>query len=143
MAVVEKTVLVPFSAAQMFALVDGVEQYPQFLPWCDAASVSTLPDGKTHATLHINYHHVKHSFTTENTRTVSERIEMTLKDGPFRQLDGAWHFMPLSDSACKIQLRLRYEFSGKLLEKVIGPVFHFIANNLVDAFIRRAEQIYE
>lgn len=143
MAVVEKSVLVPYSAEQMFALVDDVEAYPQFLPWCGGASVTPQGNGVVHATVHIDYHHIKHSFTTENVREAPQRIEMTLKNGPFKHLDGSWHFIPLSDSACKIQLQLRYEFSGKLLETAFGPIFHYIANNFVDAFIHRAEKIYQ
>lgn len=143
MAVVEKSVLVPYSAEQMFALVDDVAAYPQFLPWCGGSSVSAVDENTVHATVHIDYHHIKHSFTTENLRQPPNRIDITLKNGPFRHLDGSWLFIPLSDSACKIELSLRYEFSGKLLEKVLGPVFHYIANNFVDAFIHRAEKIYQ
>ncbi len=142
MAVVEKSVLVPYSAEQMFALVDDVEAYPQFLPWCGGSSVTKVDDVTVHAMVDIDYHHIKHSFTTENVRQAPQRIDMTLKNGPFRQLDGHWLFVPLADSACKIQLKLHYEFSGKLLEKAFGPVFHYIANNFVDAFIQRAEEIY-
>jgi ribosome-associated toxin RatA of RatAB toxin-antitoxin module len=142
MAVVEKSVLAPYSAAQMFALVDDVEAYPQFLPWCGGASVVPAEGGAVHATVHINYHHIKHSFTTENSRQAPERIDITLKNGPFRRLDGCWVFVPLSESACKIELHLHYEFSSKLLEKAVGPVFHYIANNFVDAFVHRAETIY-
>jgi ribosome-associated toxin RatA of RatAB toxin-antitoxin module len=143
MAVVEKSVLVPYSAEQMIAQVDDVAAYPQFMPWCGGSSVTPVEDNTVHATVHINYHHIKHSFTTENVRRAPDRIDITLKDGPFRQLDGSWLFIPLSDSACKIEFRLHYEFSGKLLEKAFGPVFHYIANNFVDAFIHRAENIYQ
>lgn len=142
MALVEKTVLVPYSAEQMFALVDGVADYPQFLPWCSRASVMDAGENAVHATVEIDYHHIRQSFTTENLRQAPQRIEMRLKDGPFRQLEGDWQFMPLSASACKIAFSLRYEFSGRLLEKLAGPVFHHIANSFVDAFVRRAEQIY-
>lgn len=142
MAIVEKSVLAPHSAEQMFALVDDVAAYPQFLPWCGGSSVSPV-DGKTvHATVHIDYHHIKHSFTTENVRQAPERIDIRLRSGPFRTLEGSWVFIPLGDSACKIELRLHYEFSSKLLEKAVGPVFHYIANNFVDAFVHRAEKIY-
>ena len=150
MASVEKTVLVPYSAEQMFNLVDRVEEYPDFLPWCSGASVSELDDARVRATVHIDYHHIKQSFTTENTRTPPHktdinlplRIEIALQDGPFRHLDGEWQFIRLSPSACKIAFRLHYEFSSKLLEKLVGPVFNYIANNLVDAFIHRAEKVY-
>jgi ribosome-associated toxin RatA of RatAB toxin-antitoxin module len=142
MALVEKSMLVPYSAEQMFALVDGAEDYPQFMPWCGGANVTALNENTVRATLHINYHHIKQSFTTENVRQPPHRIDIMLKDGPFQKLDGSWQFMPLSDSACKIEFRLHYEFSNKLLEKVIGPVFYFIANSFVDAFIHRAEKVY-
>jgi ribosome-associated toxin RatA of RatAB toxin-antitoxin module len=92
--------------------------------------------------VHINYRHVKQSFTTVNVRVVPQRIEITLLDGPFKQLDGKWQFIALTPSACKIEFRLNYEFSNKLLEKVVGPVFHYIATTFVEAFIKRAEQIY-
>lgn len=143
MATVEKTVLVAHSAEQMFRLVDCVEEYPAFLPWCGGASVVELDENKVHATVHINYRHIKQGFTTENTRTPSTQIDMTLQDGPFRHLDGCWRFIALDDTACKIEFRLHYEFSSKLLEKLVGPVFHFIANSFVDAFICRAEKVYK
>jgi ribosome-associated toxin RatA of RatAB toxin-antitoxin module len=143
MALVEKKVLVPYSAERMFALVDNVEAYPQFLPWCGGSNVSAADkDNTVHATVHIDYHHIKQSFTTENVRQPPHLIDMTLKDGPFKHLDGNWRFIPLSESACKIEFQLRYEFSNKLLEKLVGPVFHYIANSFVDAFIHRAEKIY-
>jgi ribosome-associated toxin RatA of RatAB toxin-antitoxin module len=142
MALVEKSVLVPHSAEQMFNLVDRVEEYPQFLPWCGGASVSRLNDSTVHATVHIDYHHIKQHFTTENVCTPPHQIDITLQHGPFRHLDGRWRFIPLSDSACKIEFRLHYEFSSKLLEKLVGPVFHYIANSFVDAFIQRAEKVY-
>jgi ribosome-associated toxin RatA of RatAB toxin-antitoxin module len=142
MAIVEKSMLVSYSAAQMFALVDSVADYPQFLPWCGGASVTSVEGNTVQATIHINYHHIKQSFTTENERHPPQRIDIKLKDGPFKSLDGCWLFIPLSDSACKIEFRLHYEFSNKILEKVFGPVFHYIANSFVDAFIHRAEKIY-
>ena len=142
MALVEKTVLVPYSAEQMFALVDNVADYPQFLPWCGGASINSIDGDLMQATVHIDYHHIKHSFTTVNVRQLHRRISISLKDGPFKSLDGIWHFMPLSESACKIELRLHYEFSNRLLEKIIGPVFHHIANSFVDAFVARAEKVY-
>ncbi len=142
MALVEKTVLVPYSAEQMFNLVDRVEEYPQFLPWCGGASVTELEGTTVHATVHIDYHHIKQSFTTENVRTPPHQIDITLQRGPFKQLNGCWLFSPLSPSACKIEFCLHYEFSNKLLEKMVGPVFHYIANNFMDAFIHRAEKVY-
>jgi ribosome-associated toxin RatA of RatAB toxin-antitoxin module len=126
----------------MFALVDAVEDYPKFLPWCGGSSVNPQDDRVTHATVMIDYHHVKHSFTTENTRQVAELIEMKLLDGPFEHLDGRWRFVSLSEDACKVEFRLHYTFSHKILEKLVGPVFFIIANSFVDAFVQRAEQVY-
>ncbi|SFQ09274.1 Ribosome association toxin PasT (RatA) of the RatAB toxin-antitoxin module [Nitrosomonas cryotolerans] len=142
MAEIKKSVLVEYSASQMFALVDAVEDYPEFLPWCGGASVEPQNEKITHATVKINYLHVKHSFTTENTRHPPELIEMTLLDGPFQHLDGHWRFIPLSDDACKIEFRLHYTFSHALLEKLVGPVFYMIANSFVEAFIERAGTVY-
>jgi ribosome-associated toxin RatA of RatAB toxin-antitoxin module len=142
MAEIEKSVLVSHSASRMFALVDAVEDYPKFLPWCGGSSVNPQDDRVTHATVMIDYHHVKHSFTTENTRQVAELIEMKLLDGPFEHLDGRWRFVSLSEDACKVEFRLNYTFSHKILEKLVGPVFFIIANSFVDAFVQRAEQVY-
>lgn len=143
MALVEKSVLLSFSAEQMFGLVDNVADYPKFLPWCGGTSVTVIDDNKIRATVDINYHHVKQSFTTENVRLVPHRIDITLINGPFKRLDGSWHFIALAPSACKIEFRLNYEFSNKLLEKVVGPVFHYIASTFVEAFIQRAEVMYK
>ena len=127
----------------MFALVDNVADYPKFLPWCGGTSVTVLDGNKIRATVHINYHQVKQSFTTENVRVQAQRIDIKLLDGPFKSLDGNWLFIALTPTACKIQFRLNYEFSNKLLEKVVGPVFHYIASTFVEAFIKRAELVYK
>ena len=142
MAIVEKSVLVPYSAEQMFALVDDVAAYPQFLPWCGGAEINSVEGEIMNATLHIDYHHIKQSFTTQNVRQIPHHIGITLLDGPFKHLDGDWRFIPLSDTACKIELRMHYEFSNILLSKIFGPIFHYIASNFVDAFVHRAEKIY-
>jgi ribosome-associated toxin RatA of RatAB toxin-antitoxin module len=142
MALVEKTVLIEQSAERMFALVDACEDYPVFLPWCSRTEVKFRDDHKTVATLHINFHSVKSSFTTENDKEQPSLMSIRLVDGPFRRLEGAWHFKALAENACKIEFQLHYEFSSKLFEKVIGPVFGHIANTFVDAFVRRAAQVY-
>lgn len=142
MALVEKSVLLPYSAEQMFVLVENVPDYPIFLPWCGGASMQSTGENRVRATVHINYHQIKQSFTTENIVQAPHRIDITLQDGPFRQLDGHWLFTELSPTACKIEFRLHYEFSSKLLEKLVGPVFHYVANSFVDAFTKRAEQVY-
>ena len=142
MALVEKTVLIEQSAERMFELVDRCEDYPAFLPWCSQTAVKLRDADKTVATLHINYHSVKSAFTTENDKQYPHLMQIRLVDGPFRRLEGAWHFKSLAANACKIEFKLHYEFSSKLFEKVIGPVFSHIANTFVDAFVRRANQVY-
>ncbi len=143
MAEIEKSVLVGYSATQMFHLVDTVENYPDFLPWCAGASMTLQEDEETaHATINIDYHHLKHSFTTRNTRKPPELIKMELLEGPFERLDGHWRFVSLAENACKIEFQLHYTFSNKLLEKLVGPVFYVIANSFVEAFVERAEVIY-
>jgi len=142
MAQVHKTVLVGFSAAQMYALVDAVEKYPEFLPWCGGIDLIQRDEATTTATLHIAYHGLKQQFTTENKKTYPSLMEIRLKDGPFKHLEGLWRFITLSDDACKIEFQLSYEFSSGFLEKLIAPVFSHIANTFVDGFVMRAEQVY-
>jgi ribosome-associated toxin RatA of RatAB toxin-antitoxin module len=143
MAQVEKSVLVPHSAERMFRLVDDVERYPEFLPWCGGVDLKWRDDDATVATLHINYHGLKQKFTTENGKTFPTLMDIKLVEGPFRHLEGIWHFVPLAEDACKIEFKLHYEFSTHLLEKIIAPVFSHIANTFVDAFVERAERIYQ
>lgn len=142
MAMVEKSVLIAHSAQEMFDLVDAVEDYPKFLPWCSQTRVDFRDETKTVATLHISYLSVKSHFTTENDKIVPSSMSLHLVDGPFRRLEGIWRFKRLSEHACKIEFQLSYEFSSKMFEKIIGPVFSQIANTFVDAFVRRADEIY-
>lgn len=142
MAVVHKTVLVSFSATQMFALVEKVEEYPLFLPWCSGVNVSHRSDDQLTATLSINYHGIKQSFSTSNKNSPPHLMEMNLVDGPFKHLNGTWKFTELRKDACKIEFDLQYDFSSKLLEHLIGPVFGKIANSFVDSFCARAEVVY-
>lgn len=142
MAEVKKQVLIEFTPAQMFALVDRCEDYPQFLPWCGGAEVSQRTDTLTVATLHISYHGIKAHFSTENTKLPPQEMHIRLKEGPFSHLDGCWRFIPLGETACKVEFNLHYQFSSKLLEKALGPVFNHIASTFVESFIKRAQQVY-
>ena len=142
MALIQRSVLVEYRAEDMYALVHDVERYPEFLPWCSGAQVEQQDEGGVHARVGIDFRGIRQHFTTHNTVHPPSLIEMKLVSGPFRQLDGSWRFKPLGDQACKVEFQLRYEFSSKLLEKLVGPVFHFIASSLVDAFVKRAAQLY-
>ncbi len=140
---VVKSVLVPHSARQMFDLVDDVEAYPQFLPWCSGAQVLAGKGNRKTARIDIDYHGVRAHFTTDNVNVPGASIVVTLKEGPFRQLHGEWHFRALSPQACKVEFALNYEFATAVLEGLVGPVFNHIANTFIDAFVRRAEAAYE
>ena len=142
MSHVVKSVLVPYTPAEMYALVDGVEQYPKFLPWCAGTELHVRDDTTTEATLKIGYMSIRQEFTTVNSKRYPEEMLLRLKSGPFRSLEGYWRFKPLGESACKIEFMLQYDFSSGLLEKVLGPVFGHIANTFVDAFVERAEKVY-
>ena len=142
MAVVEKSVLIERTVQQMFDLVDRVEDYPQFLPWCGGTELLERTATKTAARLHIDYHGLKAHFATENAKDAPRTMHIALKEGPFRRMDGGWRFTPLGETACKIEFRLQYEFTNRILEKAVGPVFSHIANTFVDSFVKRAQQIY-
>ena len=142
MAVVEKVVLVEYTAEQMYRLVDAVESYPAFLPWCSGVQVELRDETITRAALHIDYHGIRQTFRTENAKTWPTAMDIRLLSGPFTHLDGHWRFIPLSAEGSKIDFRLHYEFSSKLLEKLFGPVFRHIASTLVDAFLTRARRVY-
>lgn len=142
MAVVEKSVLIERTAVQMFELVDRVEDYPEFLPWCGGTELLERTDTKTAARIHINYHGLKAHFATENAKEVPRLMSIRLREGPFRSMDGGWRFTPLGETACKVEFRLQYEFSSRILEKALGPVFHHIANTFVESFVKRAQQLY-
>ena len=142
MAEVNKSVLVFYTASRMFALVDAVEQYPEFLPWCGGTELIFRDQNLTRATVHINYRGIRQSFTTENSKREPESMQIRLIEGPFKTLQGSWRFIDLGGKGCKIELSLHYEFSNRLFEKLVGPVFGYIANSLVDSFVRRAQSIY-
>ena len=142
MAAVKKIVLIEFTPVQMFDLVDRCEDYPKFLPWCGGSEVQSRDEKITRATLHINYHGIKSHFSTENEKHYPSHMLIRLTDGPFTHLDGSWTFTPLGDSACKVEFNLHYEFSSRLIEKAVGPVFNHIANTFVDSFVKRAGQVY-
>lgn len=143
MVKVEKNVLVPHSAEQMFTLVDRVEDYQAFLPWCGGIDLIERSEKTTTATIYIDYHGLKQSFTTQNQKQFPNKMEMQLKDGPFKHFNGQWRFIALNENACKIEFILEYEFSNALLGKIISPVFSHIANTFVDSFVTRAEQVFK
>jgi ribosome-associated toxin RatA of RatAB toxin-antitoxin module len=142
MARVEKSVLVAHTPERMFALVDKVEEYPIFLPWCGGTELIVRDEFRTEATLHIAYMGIRQSFTTENTKQHPREMRIRLKEGPFSEMEGDWLFLPLGSDACKVEFRLQYVFSSRVLETILSPVFSHITNTFVDAFVRRADEVY-
>jgi ribosome-associated toxin RatA of RatAB toxin-antitoxin module len=139
---VSRSVLVTYSPEQMFGLVDAVERYPEFLPWCGGVNLLHRDTQVTRATIQINFHGLKQSFTTENAKRAPAEMRIQLIDGPFRKLEGGWRFTSLAGQGCKVELELSYEYSSRVLEKLVGPVFNRIAATLVEAFVKRAAQVY-
>ncbi|HSQ07667.1 MAG TPA: type II toxin-antitoxin system RatA family toxin [Chromatiaceae bacterium] len=142
MPVVRKSALVPFSAAQMFALVYDVTAYPHFLPWCSRTQVLSETADQICGRIEVARLGIHQTFSTCNRFERDRSMDISLLDGPFRKLHGGWRFTPLRADACKVELELDFEFSGRLIDKAFGPVFHQIANTLVDAFCKRASEVY-
>lgn len=148
MSSIVRSALVGYSAKQMYDLVEDIESYPRFLPWCRSARVVerrdgvTAKDGVTVAVLSVGLKGINQSFTTENTNTPGESIRMRLVEGPFSSFRAAWKFQVLEEHAAKIEFSMDYKLSGALVAKVLAPLFDHIADTMVDAFSRRAQSVY-
>ena len=126
----------------MFELVDDVESYPAFLPWCSRTELLQRDEQFTSARIHIKYKGIRISFATLNSKDKPQHMDIMLKEGPFKKLSGYWNFTALGDSGCKIDFCLNYEFSNRLLEKTLGVVFNYITSSSIESFIRRAKDVY-
>ncbi len=142
MTVIHKSALVPYGAGEMYGLVADIESYGKFLPWCGGARIVARDTDSVTAAIDIAYQGVRKTFTTRNRLEPGRVMELQLVDGPFKSLQGYWRFEALDDSASKVSLDLKFEFSNRLLALAVGPVFSSIANGLVESFRRRAEEIY-
>ena len=142
MAVVKRSALVPYRAEFMFGLVNDIESYPRFLPWCRSAVIHCRDDDEVRATIQMSKGALQKSFTTVNRLQKNKMMEIRLVEGPFRRLEGFWRFDRLSEDACKVSLDLSFEFAGPIMSRVVEPVFHQIANSLVDAFCKRASDLH-
>ena len=141
MATVSKSVLVSHSAPRMFALVDGVEDYPEFLPWCSSTEVFERSKEITRARLDIDYHGLRTHISTFNRKEAPLRMTLELVDGPFERFAGDWHFAPLGDEGCRVELALDYVLSSRTIDRVLAPVFGYIMETLVDRFVARADEL--
>ncbi|MBU2570262.1 MAG: type II toxin-antitoxin system RatA family toxin [Gammaproteobacteria bacterium] len=142
MVLVQKSALVKYSAQKMFDLVDNIEAYPEFLPWCSGSRILSRKDDVVEAELMVAKGGFKKSFATRNKLDHGGRITIELLNGPFTHLEGKWDFMPLREDASKISLDLEFEMSGKLASLAFGAVFNQICNTMVASFTERAKEIY-
>ena len=139
---ISRTALVPFSAEQMYQLVNDAKSYPDFLPGCTGSRVLELGPTQMTAAVDVSKAGISKTFTTRNTLTSNQSILMSLVDGPFKKLIGGWKFIPLSPEACKIEFHLDFEFTNKLIEMAFGRIFKELAANMVQAFTSRAKEVY-
>lgn len=139
---ISKHALVPYSAEQMFALVNDIAAYADFLPWCSQSEVLEQTEKEITASITIAYGSLNKSFTTLNILTPGSKMEMQLVEGPFKKLHGDWLFTQLGDDGSKVSLELEFEFKNKLISMTMGSVFSQIANTLVDSFAERATKMY-
>jgi len=138
----KRSALVPYTAAQMFKLVDEAEHYPDFLPWCSGSEVHYRDATSVEATLEIRRAGIQRSFRTQNSQVHPEYIRIELADGPFSLLEGLWTFTSIGDSGCRVELDMRFEFESVMLDKLLGRFFEDTLNSLVDAFTARARVVY-
>ena len=139
---IHKSALVSYSTEQMFDLVNDINAYDSFLPWCRKSTILSEQDNVIEASLEIAHGALHKTFATRNTSTAKEKIQMNLLEGPFKHLEGVWRFEALGDQGCKIILDLSFEFSNRIMGMTLGPVFSAIANSLVDAFTQQAVKKY-
>jgi ribosome-associated toxin RatA of RatAB toxin-antitoxin module len=142
MTIINRSLVVPYSQAQMYQLVDEVETYAEFLPWCKQSTVLSRNEDEVRASLLLSSGAFQRSFTTCNRLQKDKMIEIRLLDGPFKQLEGFWKFDHEEENNSRVTLDLEFEFSSKLIAMAFGPVFNQVANTLVDAFHKRAVQVY-
>ena len=140
---ISKSALVMHTPQAMYRLVNEVEHYPEFLPWCRSGDVLERDETCQRATISIARGPLNKSFTTRNTMVPDEEIRLQLEDGPFSKLEGVWRFEPLGEKGCKVSLDIEFAFSSRMLAAVLNPVFSEICSTLVDAFVKRANQVYK
>ncbi|MCG9543439.1 MULTISPECIES: SRPBCC family protein [Vibrio] len=139
---VTRSALVSFSADQMFSLVNDVARYHEFLPGCSGSRVIESSDSTMVASVDVSKAGISKTFTTSNRLAEGAEILMELVDGPFKKLQGGWYFTPLDDQACKVELKLEFEFSSRMIEMAFGKIFNELTSNMVSAFTQRAKQVY-
>jgi ribosome-associated toxin RatA of RatAB toxin-antitoxin module len=142
MTIIKRSAIVPHTVEEMYQLVNAIEDYPKFVPWCNQVEIHYRDEDEVRASLFFEGGGFKKSFTTSNRLQKNKMIEIRLVDGPFRHLEGFWRFDEQADNQSLILLDLEFELSNKLLGLAFGAVFNQVANTLVDAFSKRANEVY-
>ena len=146
MKIVERSALVPYSADQMFTIINDIDVYPAFLPWCNGAEIINREDNEMVARLDIEKAGLKQSFTTKNIWDCASneqwQMEMLLVEGPFSHLKGLWSLQALGDDGCRVSIKLEFELNSRVMNATLGKVFGVVSDKMVDAFCDRAERIY-
>jgi ribosome-associated toxin RatA of RatAB toxin-antitoxin module len=138
---VKRSALVNKPPAELFALINDIESYPQFLPWCTRAQVLSRTPAEIVATLGVRQGGLHGEFTTRNTLEPSRRVHMQLLSGPFRTLQGEWRLTPIEPDGCRVELSMRFAFSNRLTGMLFEPTFAATIGSLVDAFVARARSL--
>jgi len=139
---IARSAIVEHSAGELYALVEDIEAYPQFLPWCREARVRERSGGRTVATLSVGLKGVRCEFSTENSNRPPEAIDMRLLEGPFRRFEAHWRFHPLGLRGAHIEFSMTYELAGGIVARALAPLFDAIADTMVEAFKRRADLVH-
>ena len=134
--------MVPYDSAQMYALVEDVERYPEFLPWCTSGELHERSDHELRASIGLGLGELNSEFATRNELQPPARMTMELQSGPFRALQGCWEFAPLGNEGCEVRLQVEFEFESKVQDLLFGAAFEKVCNDLIDAFVRRADSLY-
>ena len=142
MHTLKRSAIVPYTQKQMFELVNNVKEYPNFLPWCNSSTIISQDTQEVVASLEIAWKGIKKTFSTKNILFPYEKTEISLVNGPLQQMTGVWQFEKLDEHACKVLLDLEFAFTGSFIDRLFQPVFQHIANTLVDAFVKRARELY-
>ena len=139
---IRRSAILPYSADALYRMVNDVERYPEFLPWCSKTQLISADEYSMRAALTASKLGISHTFITQNVLAPNEKIEINLVEGPFNHLHGVWQFKQLAENACKMNLDLEFDYSGALVKATLGPLFTQAANTMVDAFCDRAKQLY-
>jgi ribosome-associated toxin RatA of RatAB toxin-antitoxin module len=142
MTTINKTSILPYSCEEIYKVVTNIEEYPDFLPWCDSVSVHINTETEAEATLNIRKGKLTIAFTTHNDMIPNQQIKLRLLKGPFKRLSGLWVFTSIKENVTRVSLKLEFEFSSRIIAMALGMLFNQITSTMLDAFCERTKKIY-